>query len=762
MSEFLYGLDPYGNIVVTDTANNSVVFEGIGDNSSVATGISGDGFTVVGYDAAGRTEAFSWTASTGKVGLGYLPYGLLSQASGTNSDGSVVVGMSYYGSPSVTDYAYQAFRSVDGTMTGLGFLAPGTGGGESVANAVSGDGSVVVGWTENGDRYEAFRWTATAGMVGLGYLPGDYRSIATGVSGDGSVVVGTCYGSFTQAFIWTASTSMVGLGYLPGGSSSTASAISADGTVIVGSATDAGGNSEAVEWSSGTITVLGSFAPTAVDANGSVVVGTGTGAVRWTAATGTQSIQSILTADGVNLSGWELDGATGVSADGTVIVGNGNQPWIATIPVNAFALLDLKGVDHSIGSLVWGGTVTNSGANAATLTAGSDNTSTTFIGVIQDGTSTTTLAKAGTGTLTLTGMSTYTGGTMLYSGTLDVAALGAAGVGPITFETGKQILQIENAALSANTFGDIIDSFGRGDVIDLSGLVFHAGAIATYDLNSHILTVTSNGVTDKLILTNPGGTAFDAVSDGASGTKIVLNAPLPVIASEVLSKSGHVTLTGTTGEANDTIAVFDGTALLGTTTTASDGTWSFPTGKVSNVVHTYTATATDFAGNVGHSINEAILGSTHADSLVGTSGNDIINGNGGNDTITGGLGADTLTGGSGGVTFVYNSSSDSTPSSHDTITDFNASRDIINFTNIAGINAHNGTATFEGKLTGPGNLTLNAHSVAYIEVNGNTEVLVNTTSTAETVTGANVSAANMEIVLVGIHLGLKSADFHHV
>jgi hypothetical protein len=55
-----------------------------------------------------------------------------------------------------------------------------------------------------------------------------------------------------------------------------------------------------------------------------------------------------------------------------------------------------------------------------------------------------------------------------------------------------------------------------------------------------------------------------------------------------------------------------------------------------------------------------------------------------------------------------------------------------------------------------------AHSVAYIEVNGNTEVLVNTTNTAETVTGANVSAANIEIVLVGIHLGLKSADFHHV
>ena len=81
-------------------------------------------------------------------------------------------------------------------------------------------------------------------------------------------------------------------------------------------------------------------------------------------------------------------------------------------------------------------------------------------------------------------------------------------------------------------------------------------------------------------------------------------APVPEITSEVLSKSGVVTLTGSTAEAaeaNDTVAIYDGTKLLGTTTTASDGTWSFTTGKASNAVHTYTATATDFVGNVGHS-----------------------------------------------------------------------------------------------------------------------------------------------------------------
>ena len=67
---------------------------------------------------------------------------------------------------------------------------------------------------------------------------------------------------------------------------------------------------------------------------------------------------------------------------------------------------------------------------------------------------------------------------------------------------------------------------------------------------------------------------------------------------------------------------------------------------------------------------------------------------------------------------------------------------------------------FEGQLTGSGNLTLNAHSLGYIEVGGNTVVLVNTTNNAETVTASDVHAANMKIVLSGTHLGLAGNDFH--
>jgi hypothetical protein len=237
------------------------------------------------------------------------------------------------------------------------------------------------------------------------------------------------------------------------------------------------------------------------------------------------------------------------------------------------------------------------------------------------------------------------------------------------------------------------------------------------------------------------------------------HAPAPTITNETLSH-GKVTLSGTTAEANDTLSVYDGSTLLGITKTDSNGLWSFVTGNVSNAVHNYTVNAADLAGNIGHSSNEAILGSSKADTLAGTSGNDIIIGNGGNDKFTGGGGADVLTAGSGSDSFIFKAISDSTPQSHDTIINFNHPYDTIVFSNVAGINATNGVPTFQGLLAGSGSLSLNAHSIGYMQVGGNTEVLVNTTNSTEVVSTSDVHAANMEIILAGIHLGLTQSDFH--
>ena len=57
----------------------------------------------------------------------------------------------------------------------------------------------------------------------------------------------------------------------------------------------------------------------------------------WTSETGMQSIRDLLVAGGVDMTGWFLSGASAISADGTIIVGVGENPdgveeaWIARI-----------------------------------------------------------------------------------------------------------------------------------------------------------------------------------------------------------------------------------------------------------------------------------------------------------------------------------------------------------------------------------------------------------------------------------------------
>ena len=86
-------------------------------------------------------------------------------------------------------------------MVGLGFRN---------ARDVSADGSVGVGWAESVSGVEAFRWTATGGIVGLGALPGDnFASRAYDVSPDGSVVVGYSEPfAYRKAIRWTEGTDL--------------------------------------------------------------------------------------------------------------------------------------------------------------------------------------------------------------------------------------------------------------------------------------------------------------------------------------------------------------------------------------------------------------------------------------------------------------------------------------------------------------------------------------------------------------------------
>ena len=343
------------------------VFEGIdgtaaGMTTTRALGVSGDGNVVVGQgNVTGGIEAFRFTAAGGVVSLGDLAGGnLSSNATGASFDGAVIAGTGQVDDPLMElNSRSEAFRALPGGgLTGLGDLTGGSY--NSVGTAVSADGSVLVGNSLSASGIEAFRWTLAGGLVGLGDIAGGgFSSTANGVSADGSVVVGTgtpgLLGFGTHPFRWSEAQGVEDLGF-----TGTGTDVSADGLVVVGQDTSTG-NSQAFRWTEPLgIERLGdleggnfdSFA-TATSADGSVVVGrawstAGIEAFVWDAANGMRSLKTVLIDDyGADVAGWDLTVANGVSADGTVIVGQGFDPldqergWIARLPEPAGLLAPL-------------------------------------------------------------------------------------------------------------------------------------------------------------------------------------------------------------------------------------------------------------------------------------------------------------------------------------------------------------------------------------------------------------------------------------
>jgi len=275
-----------------------------GNLASGGMGVSSDGAVVVGQGLPSNNKnmAFKWTTASGMVPLGVLSQGdYFSTASDVSSNGSVVVGTSQW------EFGQQAFRWTEAAgMIGLNPLAnPNI---FSRAHAVSGSGSIVVGGANFGTgETQAFRWSESDGMVTLGALLGPaFYSEALGISDDGNVIVGrTTTSEGRQAFIQTQSAGMQSLG----GSESLAWDASADGSIVVGFNEFTRGFAEAFIWD---------------------------------ALNGMRRLEDVLSGEfGLDLAGWTLVEAHGISADGKAIIGLGinadgiSEGWIARLGSSA-------------------------------------------------------------------------------------------------------------------------------------------------------------------------------------------------------------------------------------------------------------------------------------------------------------------------------------------------------------------------------------------------------------------------------------------
>jgi probable HAF family extracellular repeat protein len=348
------------------TPGFSLVGSAPNSTTSWVSALSQHGQIAVGghHTSGSGAPGFTWTATTGRDDFGLSPgMPLQSPAMGVDSSGTTLVGiMGDHGSN-----PFRAYRRVgSGPLENLGNLpGPYT---RSYASAVSGDGQIVVGRSEYNPSStslitQAVRWTPQTGMQGLGYLrPGHFRSQANAISRDGSTVVGWSNSSgVREAFVWREGTGMQPLPQLPGAPflSTSGNAVSASASVIAGEAINSNGRRQAVRWTSLGIESLGSVGgqldsiARAVDDSGDVIGGVAyTGATSsdrafvWTPQAGMVFLSDYLALHQVTISqDWNLIEVYAISGDGLTFAGEARstsgvrQGFVATIPAPSGVLV---------------------------------------------------------------------------------------------------------------------------------------------------------------------------------------------------------------------------------------------------------------------------------------------------------------------------------------------------------------------------------------------------------------------------------------
>ena len=163
--------------------------------------------------------------------------------------------------------------------------------------------------------------------------------------------------------------------------------------------------------------------------------------------------------------------------------------------INTGAILRLNAFSATIGSLAGAGTVENAGGTAITLTAGGDNTSTIFSGVLRDGAASALgLTKLGTGSLTLSGTNTNTGNITVNGGTLNISGSWTGNTTATTLiyggtSTSPSVVNVSgNMTLYGNTGSNVSGGVGvynqTAGTVDVTGnttsATYVAGAAGSY------------------------------------------------------------------------------------------------------------------------------------------------------------------------------------------------------------------------------------------------------------------------------------------
>jgi fibronectin-binding autotransporter adhesin len=425
-------------------------------------------------------------------------------------------------------------------------------GASGVIFSATGSGGVTIGATNNGGNLTAGGADNTAGVIYFNQVAGEITVRSTIVNnGTGAVSLvksGTPELTLTGDNTYSGGTTVYG-GGLRVGNSDTAlgsGALTFARSALLATANGGGARNLAnpVMLNSGTTASLdGGWHPITLSgiisgsgaintaSSGTVVISNTANTYTGSTTIGGNNTLSITTIKNVGDATGSSLGIPASAATGTIgITNNGRLLYTGTgnTTDRVINLTSTTGgatstIDQSgTGTLRFNSALTITGASTKNLilqgsTAGTGE----FAGAIPNnsGTNTTALAKNGTGTWSLLATNTYTGGTAVNAGILDLAGTGGSGAGKIrgtvTVNAGGMLRLTATDSTGYNT------DASRVSVINLTGGNLHINTTGNQTLGSAVINMTNGsmtGIASSNLDFFAGASALNTLASGTSST----------------------------------------------------------------------------------------------------------------------------------------------------------------------------------------------------------------------------------------------------
>ena len=568
----------------------------VGNGTTGAGNFTGAMNVIWNQAAATSTLSGSWS-NTGDLTLNANGVGGVALSGIVNNTGNIALNANSTGTITVSGIVNNA-----GTITNNGS--------GNATTTISGIiGTSVTSVIQNSATSQLTLSGASTFAGGVQVISGNFSLSTAAGAGTGAITLGTTGGTANaelilasnnpaNAIIVTSGTGSRTIWQNSGGSPNLTGNITLDGNLIVDStAATVGVTLTGTITGNKTIIIRDSN----ISSNGSVSIG------------------------GVASSSSTFTGTVQVDPNGYFVAGNGGGSLsIPNVTVNVLGtgLFSIGGGSPTIGGLTGNGT-TQASANKTLTLAGSGNY--TYDGIIQNGgVNVAALTMIGSGKQILTGNNTYSGGTIIYGGTLSLARVGGT------------LLDAGNVTVSGGTL-DVAQNDSVGIVTLSSGTISGAGTLTgtSYILNPGNTDATSAGTISAALggvgtLAKSGtGTVTLSGNNTYSGATTITAGMLQSAKPGSLSATSGITITtaGSTLAVNyggvSDYAAADIVTLLNKTTFSSNSTvFAFDTtngsGTYGNSL-TMNAVLTKLGANT---LTLTAANSNNGSTTIGTSGGD--------------------------------------------------------------------------------------------------------------------------------------------